>query len=154
MADDDTYVRVTGRYAMLAQGIISVEDLDDEEVARGQLRAADGSFRGRPPKMLPQELVAAMKREWIGRAQAKLQEALLEVGISGMIGIAEDPLVDPAVRLRAQQMIIERTMGKVPDKIEVAAEDPVEALFRNILNDPKGLQAPYEPSAEEREMLS
>jgi hypothetical protein len=152
MADDDRYIRVTGRAALFLAGKITVEDLDDDELAQGRFKAADGTFRGRPPAVIPSEMVQAMRREWLKRANARLAEALMEVGIQGMIDLAKDPLVDPAVRLRAQQMIIERTMGKVPDKIEVAAEDPVETLFRKILTDPFGL-APHEPSAEEREML-
>lgn len=157
MADDDTYVRVTGRYAMLIQGIISVEDLDDEELAQGRLRASDGTFRGRPPTILPTELVQAMKREWMSRAQNKLKDALMEKGIGTLVELAGSS-VDDAVRLRAANIIIERLMGKVPDKIEVAAEDPVETLFRKILNDPEGLADPTAPprelSAEERELLS
>lgn len=142
MADHDVEIRLRGRYAEFLNGKITVEDLDDEELAAGRLKAKDGTFRGRPPMVIPNELVQAMKREWLGRAQEKLQKALLEHGIGTMVELAKDPLVDPAVRLRASQMIVERTMGKVPDKIEVAAEDPVEALFRNILRDPKGLQQP------------
>jgi hypothetical protein len=151
MADHDKYVRIQGRYALFLSGKITVEDLDDEELARGRLRAADGTFRGRPPTMLPTELVQAMRREWLGRAQEKLAAALHEVGIGTLVELARE-CPDPAVRLRAADKIIERTMGKVPDKIEVGVEDPVETLFRKILNDPFGL-APHEPSAEEREML-
>lgn len=138
---------------MFINGQITVEDLDDDELAQGRLKAIDGSFRGRPPALIPSEMVQAMRREWMSRAEGKLREALMEVGLQGMIDIAKDERIDPAVRLRAQQTIIERTMGKVPDKVVLAAEDPVEALFRGILNDPLGL-APREFSAEERQMLS
>lgn len=154
MADDDTYIRLRGRYAEFLNGLITVDDLDDEELAQGRLKSSDGTFRGRPPAVIPAEMVAAMRREWLSRAEAKLRDALMEVGLGGMIEIAKDKSIDPSVRLRAQQMIIERTMGKVPDKIHIAAEDPVESLFRSILNDPLGLApAPHEPSAEERALL-
>lgn len=153
MADDDMYIRVRGRYAQLLAGTLSVEDLDDEELARGQLRSADGTWRGRPPKAIPQEMVQRMRREWLGRAEAKLRAALLESGLGTLVELADNELIDPGVRLRAAQTIIERTMGKVPDKVVLAAEDPVEALFRSVLADPFGL-APHELSAEERELLS
>lgn len=155
MADDDKWIRVTGRYAMLMQGVITVDDLDDEELARGQLRAVDGSFRGRPPKMIPLQLVQEMRREWLSRAEGKLREALMEKGLGTLTELAGDTNIDASVRLRAAQMIIERTMGKVPDRVVLAAEDPVETLFRSILNDPMGLApAPHELSAAERELLS
>lgn len=143
-----------GRYAALLRGELSVEDLDDEEVSRGQLRASDGTFRGRPPRVVPQDLVAAMRKEWLARAEAKLREALHDHGIGVFVELASNEMVDPAVRLRAADMIVQRTMGKVPDRIQIAAEDPVESLFRKILSDPDGLApAVHEPSAEERAML-
>lgn len=151
-------VWVSGRYAMLIRGEIKIEDLDDEEVAQGRLKDKNGKFSGRPPKMLPQELVTAMKREWLTRAENRLRDALLEHGIGTLVSLAKDDRIDPAVRLRAADKLIERTMGKVPDRVHIAAEDPVETLFRQILNDPEGLlqkdPPPKELSAEERAMLS
>lgn len=155
MADDDMYLRMTGRYALFLNGKITVEDLDDEELAQGRLKASDGTFRGRPPRAIPADMVQAMRREWLSRAEAKLREALMEKGIGTLTDLASDETVDPAVRLRAAEKIIERTMGKVPDRVQIASEDPVETLFRSILADPDGLlPAPHEPTAEEREMLS
>lgn len=150
--EDDFYVRLRGRYAMLASGALPIEDLDDEELARGQLKNVNGTFSGRPPKLVPQELVQAMRREWLSRAEAKLRTALMDKGLGTLVELAGDKSIDPGVRLRAANTIIERTMGKVPDKIELKAEDPVEALFRSVLADPMGL-APKELSAEERAML-
>jgi hypothetical protein len=154
MADDDMQIRLRGRYAQLLNGTLSVEDLDDEELAQGRLKSSDGSFRGRPPRVIPADLVQAMRREWLSRAEAKLRDALMEKGIGTLVSLAENEDVDPAVRLRAADKIIERTMGKVPDRVHIAAEDPVESLFRSILADPHGLApAPHEPSAEERALL-
>lgn len=155
MADDRVKFEATGRYALLLNGILTIEDLDDEEVARGQLKASDGTFRGRPPKTVPMELVQAMRREWLSRAEAKLRDALMDKGLGVLVELAGNELVDPGVRLRAATTIIERTMGKVPERIQLAAEDPVETLFRSILADPRGLApAPHELSAAERELLS
>lgn len=155
MADHDMYIRLRGRYAEFLNGKITVDDLDDDELAAGRLKASDGTFRGRPPAILPTEMVQAMRREWLSRAEGKLREALMEHGIGTLTALAKDERVEPAVRLRAAEKIIERTMGKVPDRVQIAAEDPVESLFRSILADPNGLlPAPHEPSAEEREMLS
>lgn len=152
--DYDILVRLRGRYAQLLTGGLTVEDLDDEELARGQLKASDGTFRGRPPSVVPAELVQAMRREWLSRAEAKLREALLEKGIGTLTALAGNAAIDPAVRLRAADKLIERTMGKVPDRIHFAAEDPVESLFRSILADPNGLApAVHEPTAEQRQAL-
>lgn len=103
---------------------------------------------------MPTEIVLAMRREWLSRAETTLRSALMESGLGTLIELAANPTIDEAVRLRAAQTIIERTMGKVPDKIEIRSEDPIEALFRSVLSDPRGLDAPHEFSADEREMLS
>lgn len=154
MPDDDFSIRLRGRYAEFLAGKITVEDLDDDELAQGRLKASDGSFRGRPPRVIPADMVQAMRREWLARAEAKLRDALMEKGIGTLVALAENEDIDPAVRLRAADKIIERTMGKVPDRVHIAAEDPVESLFRSILSDPHGLApAPHEPSAEERALL-
>jgi hypothetical protein len=155
MSESAEVFYLQGRYAKLLRGEISVEDLDDEELARGRLKASDGTFRGRPPKVIPAELVNAMRKEWIGRAEETLRAALHEHGIGTYVKLASNEDMDPAVRLRAADKIVERTMGKVPDRITIAAEDPVETLFRSILADPSGLApAPHEMSYEERELLS
>lgn len=149
---DDAYLRLQGRYAQFLNGNIKVEDLDDDELAQGRLKAVDGTFKGRPPRVIPTEMVQAMRREWLSRAEAKLREALHQHGIGTLVDLAKNETIDPAVRLRAAEKIIERTMGKVPERVTFAAEDPVETLFRNILQDPAGL-APHEPTAEERALL-
>ena len=139
---------------MLLQGAIKIEDLDDEELAQGRLKDKNGKFSGRPPMLIPSELVQAMRREWLSRAESKLREALMDKGIGVLTDLASNELVDPAVRLKAANTIIERTMGKVPERVTFAAEDPVETLFKSILSDPNGLApAPHEPTAEERAML-
>lgn len=154
MPDDDFYIRLRGRYAEFLSGKITVEDLDDDELANGRLKCRDGTFRGRPPAVIPTTMVQAMRREWLSRADAKLREALMDRGIGTLTDLAKNS-PDDGVRLRAAQAIIDRTMGKVADKIEIKAEDPVETLFAAILNDPMGL-APgaIELSADERMMLS
>jgi hypothetical protein len=152
MTSDDLYLRLQGRYAMFLNGLITVADLDDEELAQGRLKSADGTFRGRPPRVVPSELVQAMRREWMSRAEAKLREALMDKGLGTLVELAGNKAIDPGVRLRAAERIIERTMGKVPDKIQVSAEDPVETLFRSILAEPGGL-VPHELSADERALL-
>jgi hypothetical protein len=151
MTDTDTYIRVTGRYAMLAQGLIDVADLDDDELSQGRLKDKNGNFSGRPPKMIPMELVQAMRREWLSRAEAKLRNVLYD-SLDGYAELARDKTIDPSVRIRAMDRIVERTMGKVPDKVQISAEDPIEALFRKVLEGDDAL-VPYEPSAEERALI-
>ncbi len=67
------------RHEKLMAGIISVDDLDDEELARGQCRDKAGGFNGMAPKTIPKELHDRMVRELFGRADNRLKENLLDV---------------------------------------------------------------------------
>lgn len=113
-------VSIPPRVQALLDGTIGVEELDDEELARGYLRAADGSFRG-PPAIIPRAIHTRMMRELFDRAGAELRTNLIKV-TKQMVSLATDPDVDPAVRLRASQFVIERLMGKTPD-VQVSVDE-------------------------------
>lgn len=133
-ADGSIDLRVQGRYAKLITGEISVEDLDTEELAKGRLKDRNGKFTGRPPKMLPRQLLDAMRSEHYKRVNAVLEESLSAV-VKVMRGIALDRRADPAVRLKAAIYVYERFMGKVPDRVEVAKGSKVDSIVEKIMYD-------------------
>ena len=145
-------VRISGRMAQFMAGDISIEDLDDEELARGQFRDANGQFSGRPNKLIPREVQQEMIRRLLARGDELWRQGY-NIAIKVHLEIAADPNNSPADRLKAAQYLIERVAGKTPDRIHIAAEDPVETLFRSILQDPEGLKettpVPKEPAASE-----
>lgn len=145
-------LRDNTRLAQFLRGELSVSDLDDEEIARGQIRNRSGTWAGTPPRSMPTELVHAMRREFHARAQQKMRDVVFEKGIGTLAELAGNKVIDEGVRLRAAALLLDRALGKVPDKIEVVAEDPLEALFRSVLGDPRNV--PHEMSADDREMLS
>lgn len=53
----DAQVRLKGRYADFMEGRLTAEDITDEEILRGRLMNINGQFNGRPPAVIPQELV-------------------------------------------------------------------------------------------------
>lgn len=132
------YVRIQSqRLQQLLTGELKVEDLDDEELARGYPRAEDGSFKGRPPTMIPRIMQDEITRRLLARGQELLKENYLKA-MGTLVDIASDPNVDANVRTRTAQYVVERLAGKTPERIHVAAEDPVESLFKSILADPLG----------------
>jgi hypothetical protein len=121
------------RYRAFIDGELTVEDLDDEEIQRMQLRSERGTFQGRPPVSLPREFIMAMQVEqqrrfkhWINVAVPEAQKAILELTKSRNLSPGD------ATRLKAAEMIIERFAGKTPDKIEVKAE---VSVFDQTLSD-------------------
>lgn len=120
-----------GKMALLARGELTVADMDDEEIARMQFRNEDGTFASRRPGAIPRKLVDEMSRELIKRCQALFQhQAIGAVNELGRIATQGEKESD---RLRAISEIIERNLGKTPDKVEFSGEmKPWEVLLSGI----------------------
>lgn len=117
-----------------------VENLDAEELARGQLKAEDGTFRGRPPQFIPRQFYLACQREMVTRFNRKIQ-ANLEKATDELIKLGTSDVLEPKDRIKVLQYMIERVVGKIPDKVEVSAADPWETIIGDILSDaPEGME--------------
>ena len=112
---------------------IPFTELDDEELARMQVKNKDGRFVGGKPKMVPQEIAQGHAQELVRRNNSLLKDVLLkatQVHIDIMLN--ED--ADPGLRMKAAQYLQDRLLGKAPDKMEIKAEvKPWEGLVSGIL---------------------
>ncbi len=135
------------RWAMLLDGTLTVEDLDDDEVARGRIRGADGGFGGRRQPM-PSHLVAQFQREHLKRVNQKFRNGV-EAAAQLLVDIVEDPDVKMEVRVKAADMLINRVFGKAPETIRIegadkfmeAVHDSTVGLNRDIPDDASGLSS-------------
>ena len=110
------------RWRLFMAGDLTIHDMDDEELARGQFRAGDGTFRGRPPKTIPRDFAQQLSRELLRRADSEFRKMLIEaVRTHGTVMRVGEKDAD---RLRAANLVVERTMGKVPDKVIVSEGRP------------------------------
>lgn len=126
-------VRVGGRMAMLLRGELTVADLDDEELARGQLRGDDGNFHGRKTNLVPRAMHDEMVRRILDRGKEKMREDFFGA-IDVIATVMNDSTVDANVRLKAADMIITRIAGKPADKVDVAiAVKPWEGTLKGIM---------------------
>ena len=128
-------VIVSGRVQMLLNGTLSVDDLDDEELARGYPKAKDGTFRGVPPKVIPRAMHNAIRKKLFERAAEKLQMDLLDT-VTYMGEVVRNTQIDPKTRLDAAKWIVERIMGKNPDRVEFSADKPFMELLEDIHRGP------------------
>jgi hypothetical protein len=132
------------RYRAFRDGTLDFADLDDEEVRRMQLRAKDGTFKGRPPASLPREFMLGLQAENHRRMQARWQEEYeTAMGVIHELMVKKNPLPADAVRLNAANMVVERLQGKAIDRIEVKATiskfDQVAGDIIMDLDDPRAL---------------
>lgn len=121
------------RHAMLLDGSLKVEDLDDDELRLGRVRGQDGGFTGRR-KPLPAHIVSQMQAEAIKRAQAMFAGAA-PAAVKRLLEIAADPDTKDSDAIRALQLVMERSMGKVPDTVRVEAADAWGKLLREASPD-------------------
>lgn len=112
-------VQLEGKMALLANGELTVLDMDNEELARMQFKDKNGKFTGRKPANLPQVLVNLMRKELIDRVHEIRRGAVADAN-QVLVDILSDTDAKPADRIKAALALIERVEGKVPDKVELS----------------------------------
>lgn len=112
---------VPSRYDDFLEGKLSVTDLDDDELIRGQLKDRNGAFTGRPPRVIPRAFHTAVVRELVSRQERKLLHDL-EGAYGALREIASNHRAPAVARNQAAIYLIERVSGKIPDKQLIQAE--------------------------------
>lgn len=118
---DDSGEIVEDEEMLVAEGVLDLEDWDNEELVRGYRRMRNGRF-GTPPKYVPREVQQEALRRLYKRGERKMQEAYMEI-VESQISLALQGESEK-VRLEAQKAIQERLVGKVPDTLRIGVEAP------------------------------
>lgn len=105
------------RWAKLLDGTMSVQELDEEELSRMQVRSKDGSFAGRP-RAVPSHLAQAMQKEAIKRATEMFRQAAPKA-VKRLLEIADDPDTKESDAIRALDIVLNRGLGKMPETVLV-----------------------------------
>jgi hypothetical protein len=100
-----------------------LSDWTDEELRQGRRLSKNETFVGRPPKMVPKVLHDELVRRTIAGANDLMRDNL-EAAVMMLVKLAKSPAVEAKDRLRAINMIMERVMGKSPDKVEITGNAP------------------------------
>lgn len=128
-----------------------VDGLDEEELARGQLRADDGTFVGRPPTFVPREFLLAAQREQKRRFEEIFGSEVLGIA-QEYVKLAKDTSIPPKERAKMMQYAMERIFGGIPKEFKVSQEQPWEAMVVNVAADtgdmPEHLKRRYAGYAE------
>lgn len=119
------------RYQKFISGLITVADLDDEELAKGQFRDRNGNFSGNPPKQIPREMHDQFVTELFERADMRLREGLVQC-VDTMVEVASSPVYEAKDRLKAAQWVFERVRGKAPDVVVHTQDKPWEHVMQGI----------------------
>lgn len=113
-----TRVRLGKTNAAIMAGDIDLTKWSDEELQRGRPNSVDGSWRGRAPAWVPKAIFDEMVKRQLSKANELLLQNTYEA-VQVLVDLAKNPKVDPGTRLKAVSMILDRTMGKAPERIDL-----------------------------------
>lgn len=118
------------REARFKKGNLPVEEMTDEELARGQVRRDDGSWTNY--KTIPAAVFQAAQAELFQRADIRLRENLV-TAVDTVAEIAKGTAYEPEVRLRAATWMYERVRGRNPEIIVHTMDKPFEKLMNDVI---------------------
>lgn len=107
------------RWQDFEAGRLKVEDLDWEELSRGQLRNKNGTFTGRKPQVLPRAWHDELAKRAAEHGQSVLTQNI-DVAVQALVGLAASG--PPRERLGAAQYITDRVLGLMTQKSETKTE--------------------------------
>lgn len=105
---------------------LPVSELDDEELARGQIRNEDGSWTN--AEYVSAEMHDEMVKKLFDRADQKMREGLMDM-VNTMLEIANGTAYEPADRLRAAEFVFKWLRGNQPVKVEIGIDKPFEQVI-------------------------
>lgn len=143
-------VRLGASNTRILTGQDDLSEWDDEELRMGQRRDKNGRFQGSAPRVVPKALHDELIRRTLIEANDLMRENL-PAAVQMLVKIAKSPGVEAKDRLRAISMILDRVMGKSPDKVEISGQSPwLIALQAGVVH-VSGNGAEDEPTQEDIE---
>lgn len=118
------------------QAILSgEEDLSvwsEEELIRGQRRDKHGRWSGRPPKVIPKAIHDELVKRKMSQAYGLLRESIYDA-VAVLVDVAQDEEADATVRLKAAEMILDRTMGKPTETMQLEVKNRFQEVFEEVV---------------------
>lgn len=118
------------RHIKFKYGMLKAEELDDDELARGQIRLEDGSYTKND--FVSAEIHQEFKARLFERGDVLLREAYLDA-VRTFAEVAKNDIYEPSDRLKAAEFIFTRLRGKIPDIIELRADKPFENVMMKLV---------------------
>jgi len=123
-------------------GGLDLDDWDIEELIRGRRRGTDGSFKGRPPVVVPREihdeLAKRVKQDVAHQLRgiaAEYIEPVLRAVMENPGGIAPEQVPGLTLQLKAAQDLMDRFVVGRQEKVEVSGTLRHETLIQNVTID-------------------
>jgi hypothetical protein len=129
------HIRVGKTNLAILNGDMDLSTWSEEELIRGQRRAHTGRFTGRPPKVVPMAVHNELVRRRLSKAADLLNESVVDAVLL-LRQVVTDEEANYGDRIKAAQLIVERVMGKTPERIELTMEPPWAMALRAAMGGP------------------
>jgi hypothetical protein len=117
------------RYRQFLAGQITVDDLDDEELALCGFKQSDGKMY--KPKNVPRQMVEEFQKVIFDRAQAGLRSLTVDA-VKTVGEIMKNKTNEPDIRLKAALAMLDRNLGKTPNVVALTSDKPFEEVFADV----------------------
>lgn len=107
----------------------TIEDWDDDELRRGRRKDKNGRFTGRDPVVVPTNCYRELLRRQLRTAEVSLASNLNEAAVA-LAAIIKSPMAEDKDKINAAKILIDRVMGKAPERLQVSTDTP---LFQVVL---------------------
>lgn len=114
----DLVTRVAGKSAEAIVNPETIKDWDMEELERGYRRSTNGTFHGRPPKIVPRAVIDELHRRKFILAIDQMKEMLPEA-LGVLRTIYMSPVAKDSDKIKAIELVIERIL---PARIDLGVD--------------------------------
>lgn len=136
-------IRVSKNVADLLEDPTSLSEWDDEELRRGYRKDRHGRWTGRPPKVVPTACHQELTRRLFKQAQQTFNTNLPKA-IEVLMSIINNPNSDDHAKLKAITIVLERTLGKTADKVDISVQ-PDEPQWMKAMREATVVGTEYDP---------
>lgn len=130
--DGRRVMTVSPTTANVLEGVDDVRTWTDEELIRGQRKASNGKFVGRPPDVVARACAVELLRRQ-GTGSLALFAGNLDRVSQRVVEIVLDPATDRQVALNGARLIFAYTLGKPPDRMIVDVRADAEPVWMQML---------------------
>lgn len=153
--EDITGIRPMTRMGTVATRIITgQEDLslwDDDELQHGRRRDRNGNFGGSDPQLVPKLLQNEITKRIFAKANELMRNNLV-MAVEELMLIVKGADTENKDKLKAIQMIMDRTMGKEVQRIEISEKKRWEITLDSSIMSVTAIPADDIIDAESEEM--
>jgi len=132
MARPDNKITIGRTTLAILHGEDDLSTWTEEELERGQRRDRNGRWSGKRPTVVARALYDELIRRKLSAASDHLRENTYEA-VQALTDIAKDTNAENRDRLKAIEMILNRTMGKEPIRLDVNVKAKWEEALESAI---------------------